>query len=424
MTSFMEAWERTVCIDGWLNEGEARLLFETAAALPEGSKIVEIGSYRGRSTTLLANTGHTVWAIDPLDTSFGDGNNMRITDADAEKLQANLSRYPNARWFSCSSTNFIASEPIAMVFIDGDHREPEPLRDFRHLRQWLVPGSKVAFHDYGVFEGVTKAVDYLVNTGQLMRVDVKNSLFVGVVPLFPRIRPLAPGFHMLVMCHKFGRRARAFMQSLVEQQNMEFDIEVNMFFSRKQDLELAYEGWADTHAAHSRRIDFRPYPIDERHIMHRAQLFSLFTQFSVLRDWVLYTDCDLWFPPTFFADYARALEVREPGYWSAWIEDISEDDAELLLPRWRSLTDATLRKYSCGPRYDWGKGTAGHFQCVPHSLANYPPSKIKGVSQADDQFARWAKSQSPDKSDERRIGAVRAYHLGHPYSWEGTEVEL
>src|SRR3954454_20747771 len=55
-------------IDGWLSEGQVRRLFAAAGQVPAGGRIVEIGSFRGRATIVLA-LGSTadveVVAIDP-----------------------------------------------------------------------------------------------------------------------------------------------------------------------------------------------------------------------------------------------------------------------------------------------------------------------------------------------------------------------
>jgi predicted O-methyltransferase YrrM len=39
---------------GWLTEAEGRRLLGAAAAVPAGGRIVEIGSFRGRSAIVLA----------------------------------------------------------------------------------------------------------------------------------------------------------------------------------------------------------------------------------------------------------------------------------------------------------------------------------------------------------------------------------
>jgi len=55
-------------VDGWLTPDQAGRLYAAAATCPAGGTIVEIGSFRGRSTIVLASAavdGVAVVAIDP-----------------------------------------------------------------------------------------------------------------------------------------------------------------------------------------------------------------------------------------------------------------------------------------------------------------------------------------------------------------------
>ena len=55
-------------VDGWMSPDQAEALYDAATACAEGEQIVEIGSFRGRSTIVLASAapqGVTVVAIDP-----------------------------------------------------------------------------------------------------------------------------------------------------------------------------------------------------------------------------------------------------------------------------------------------------------------------------------------------------------------------
>jgi predicted O-methyltransferase YrrM len=52
--SFADAWAAASDVEGWLTEAQARRLFVAAAAVPARGRIVEIGSFRGRSAIVLA----------------------------------------------------------------------------------------------------------------------------------------------------------------------------------------------------------------------------------------------------------------------------------------------------------------------------------------------------------------------------------
>jgi hypothetical protein len=54
------------------------------------------------------------------------------------------------------------TRPLDFVFVDGSHEYPEAAHDIQAWRRHLRPGGRIVCHDYGVFEGVTRAVDELM----------------------------------------------------------------------------------------------------------------------------------------------------------------------------------------------------------------------------------------------------------------------
>jgi predicted O-methyltransferase YrrM len=66
--SFDAVWAAVADVDGWMTEGQGRALFDAARSCRPGGTIVEIGSFQGRSTIVLASAaaeGVEVVAIDP-----------------------------------------------------------------------------------------------------------------------------------------------------------------------------------------------------------------------------------------------------------------------------------------------------------------------------------------------------------------------
>src|SRR5436190_19061420 len=74
--------------EGWLSEDQARRLWERAREVAVGGRIVEIGSFRGRSAIVLARAaapGVELFAIDP---HAGNDRGPREVEADAYRGEA------------------------------------------------------------------------------------------------------------------------------------------------------------------------------------------------------------------------------------------------------------------------------------------------------------------------------------------------
>jgi len=143
-------------VPGWLTDEEGEALYELARACRGDGVIVEIGSWKGKSTICLglgsrAGNGVPVYAIDPhTDTRFGDfeSNVQRAGIRELVRPIASLSQ-PAADDFD---------EPIEILFVDGSHEYDLVLEDFEKWVPKVVDGGWVAFHDTTWTEGPRKVV--------------------------------------------------------------------------------------------------------------------------------------------------------------------------------------------------------------------------------------------------------------------------
>jgi predicted O-methyltransferase YrrM len=143
-------------IPGWLTDEEAAALFELARSCRGDGVIVEIGSWKGKSTVCLglgSQEGNAVpiYAIDPhADYRFGDfkTNVERAGIAELVHPIASLSQ-PAAEAFE---------EPIELLFVDGSHEYDLVLEDFEKWVPKVVDGGWVAFHDTTWTAGPRKVV--------------------------------------------------------------------------------------------------------------------------------------------------------------------------------------------------------------------------------------------------------------------------
>jgi hypothetical protein len=142
-------------IDGWLAKEEAELLYQLAKSINAGC-IVEVGSYRGRSTVALAfgaiaGGEAPVFAIDPHEKFIGlhGGEFGPIDRGYFMQKMLELRLYHRVRLINASVESLAGlwPIPIGLLWIDGDHRYEAVARDFGHWRHSLAPNALVVFDD-------------------------------------------------------------------------------------------------------------------------------------------------------------------------------------------------------------------------------------------------------------------------------------
>ena len=187
-------------VEGWLSEDQARRLWAAAREVSAPGQIVEIGSFRGRSTIVLSRAaadGVQIVAIDPH--GGGDRGPQEISP-DAERGQAdtvafrtNLERagvngkVRHVRRMSDAAHGDVDG-PIDMLYVDGAHRYA-PARD--DIAAWgaRVPvGGTLLVHDaYNAIGVMLAQLRLLFFSGDWRYVGRSRSLAQY------RREPLSPG---------------------------------------------------------------------------------------------------------------------------------------------------------------------------------------------------------------------------------------
>lgn len=141
-------------IDGWLNPPVIALLHQLSKRLPQNPKIVEIGSWKGKSTVLLqlSRPDADVFAIDPFTGSHEHKEEFGEVDTFLE-FTDNINKYADAskikviRKFSKDASHDIPVG-IDMLWIDGSHDYKDVKLDFELYYPKLRNGAWIAMHDY------------------------------------------------------------------------------------------------------------------------------------------------------------------------------------------------------------------------------------------------------------------------------------
>lgn len=155
-------WQSFVCsIEGWLSDSEGNALYRLAKRCSGKGVIVEIGSWKGRSTIWLAKGSEAgsctqVYAIDPhtgITAESNGGTQSTLQDfldnlhfAAAEKFVV-----PIVSTSSDAAANF--DKAVELLFIDGSHHEELVQNDFDLWFPKVVDGGVIAFHDTILWKG-------------------------------------------------------------------------------------------------------------------------------------------------------------------------------------------------------------------------------------------------------------------------------
>jgi predicted O-methyltransferase YrrM len=157
-------------IEGWLTDDQVHQLWHSASALPPKGLIVEIGSFRGRSTVALALAapdGVEILAIDPHSGADRAPQqtilNPEAGAEDAEAFAGNLQRFgvtDKTCHIPKPSSDALGDVPrrIDLLFIDGRHQLRAAREDILGYGNLVAEGGTLLVHDSFSSIGVTLAL--------------------------------------------------------------------------------------------------------------------------------------------------------------------------------------------------------------------------------------------------------------------------
>jgi predicted O-methyltransferase YrrM len=158
-------YAHAIRLDGAMSPGELEFLYETACSMPENARVVEIGSFKGRSSVAICEglsgvRGARFVAIDPwrrkniLTTELFDPG-----DPDEDHVYNRFLRNTGAydfveamRTTSLEAVKEFDDESVDWVFIDGDHRFEAVRADILSWFPKVRHGGLISGHDYTWFD--------------------------------------------------------------------------------------------------------------------------------------------------------------------------------------------------------------------------------------------------------------------------------
>lgn len=165
--------DRALSIQGWMSDLELHFLAETAQ---KSKDILEIGSYKGRSTRALAdNTDGIIHCIDPWDGKYQVYGSKTYPDLAFQSFihqngddtifglfECNLADHLKSGKVvvhRCNFDQFQIKKKFDFIFIDAIHEYQAVKNDIQHALTMMKSGI-LAGHDYcNSWPGVVKAID-------------------------------------------------------------------------------------------------------------------------------------------------------------------------------------------------------------------------------------------------------------------------
>jgi hypothetical protein len=181
-------------VDGWLYEDEGRALYRLARNCTGAGLIVEVGSWKGKSTIYLAGgsrdgLGGLVYAIDHHIGSEEHQNRVEVKQSfgtlpifHRNIFAAGMEAYVIPMAFkSVDAAQLLAGKPIEVLFLDAAHDYQSAADDLMAWGPMVIPGGWLAAHDYGnkYYPGVKQATDeVLPKLGRFRKLADVNTLAI------------------------------------------------------------------------------------------------------------------------------------------------------------------------------------------------------------------------------------------------------
>lgn len=157
-----------------------------------GDRVIEIGSYRGASLTMLAmalravGSESSLISIDPHETQPHNHQHVQL----ALRQINEEGRLVQIQKRSDDASRILSRQAASLIYIDGCHSFEQVVADFENYIDLLAPGGCMLFHDYGCGDhngipethpGVRKALDsHVLGSSCLQPLLLAHTLFAFV----------------------------------------------------------------------------------------------------------------------------------------------------------------------------------------------------------------------------------------------------
>lgn len=128
-------------IDGFMEELELIQIAEWAELVPQNGIIVEIGSYKGRSSYAWATSCHSSVTVFCFDQRHEQGDEFSKNTQHIKNIVPIKSYVP----YNMNNWNV---QPVDVFFLDGTHSNPQDIDAINYFIPLLKQGGLLCGHDY------------------------------------------------------------------------------------------------------------------------------------------------------------------------------------------------------------------------------------------------------------------------------------
>lgn len=162
-------------IPGWTSF--YKFYSDVVRLLPDGSRLVEVGTYKGRSLSYLVveaiNSGKKfeIVGIDAFPWPDVEPDFLKYT----EPIKDHFTYHKSVSW---EADKFFEDQSIDFIFIDADHVYEAVIQDIRAFLPKMKPGAIMSGHDYNHHHpGVIRAVDEVFAGNPTFKYDATQDVW-------------------------------------------------------------------------------------------------------------------------------------------------------------------------------------------------------------------------------------------------------
>ncbi|MEA5523361.1 class I SAM-dependent methyltransferase, partial [Limnoraphis robusta] len=146
-------------MQGWFTDSEKLALFRTVQAQPKDGKVLEIGSFMGRSTNAIAhasvNTNREIYALDvwldfgeDLDDRAQSDNGIFILNSFLKNTQWFLEKLRVLKGSTTQYKYLLSQLEFDLIFVDAAHDYQNVVNDISIALTCIKPNGFMIGHDY------------------------------------------------------------------------------------------------------------------------------------------------------------------------------------------------------------------------------------------------------------------------------------